>query len=108
MPRHQAGPPLDPAARARVLEQAREIATELTALCAQRADRAAPHSYTRVADSAITAAAALAEAWEMLAQAVALQALAQLARERFPSAIEGQIVDLIAGDLVAEINTGFG
>lgn len=105
MPRHQAGLALDPTARARVLDQARAIATELTAVCAQRADRVAPHSYTRVADSAVSAAA-LAETWEMLAQAVALRALAQLAREKFPSAVEGQIVDLIAGDLVAEISGG--
>lgn len=105
MPRHQNDSSLDSAARTRVLDQAREIVNELTALCVQRADRVAPHSYTRVADSAVSAAA-LAETWEMLAQAVALQALAQLAREKFPSAAEGRIIDIIAGDLVREVSGG--
>lgn len=92
---------IDPATRTRVLDQARELANELTAVCARRADAfGAPSSL--LPDSAVPHAA-LAETWEMLAQAVAFRALAQLAQMKFDSPIEERIVELIADDLVREV-----
>lgn len=92
---------LDPAARVRVLDLARDIANELTEVCARRLDAVGPVS-PALPDSLVSNSA-LAETWEMLAQAVALRALAALAQSKFDSPIEERIVELIADDLVREV-----
>lgn len=99
MPRHQQV--IDPVARARVLNQARELADELTAVCVRRAD-AFTSTGPLLPDSAVSHAA-LAETWEMLAQAVAFRALDRLAQMKFDSPAEERIVELIADDLVREV-----
>lgn len=88
---------LDPEARARVLDQAREIAEELTAVLVQYLDKIAPPRRLQSTDTAIE------EGWEHLAQAVALQALARLAQLKFPTPIEGQIIDQISAIIVDEV-----
>lgn len=89
--------PLDPAVRARVLTRARQIAEELTAALSRQLEAFGSEGPVRDVDAIIN------EGYEHLAQAVALNALARMARLKFDTPIEGAIIEQIAASLVSEV-----
>lgn len=68
--------------KARILAQARSIAEALTQVLCERLDDIAPERVLKSTDTAME------EGYEHLAQAVALTALAEMAKMKFPSKIE--------------------
>lgn len=88
--------------RERMLNNAVDIIKEVTLLCQKRTEAVCPHP-ERTLQSIDTA---IAETEEMLTEAIAFQALSELAKLRFPSPVEIMVIDQTAEELVTKITSG--